>query len=224
MRIICDFDGTITRQDSTDLVLETLADPEWQVLQAEWVAGRLSGADCMAGQVALIGGSARDLDAILDTVELDPGFLDFVAWCEARGLELRIVSDGVDYFISRILARHGLGRLTAVANRLTGEAGAWGLQPRRNGPDCAAGSGVCKCAAAALDAPDDDTLVFVGDGRSDFCIAGRADVLFAKGQLAAHADGLKRPYLPFDTFDDVRRSLSVLVDDLPVSLRARATA
>ncbi len=223
MRIICDFDGTITRQDSTDLVLETLADPEWQVLQAEWVAGRLSGADCMAGQVALIGGSAGDLDAVLDTVELDPGFPAFVDWCERRGLALSIVSDGVDYFITRILARHGLEQLAAVANRLTGEAGNWGLRAPRNGPDCAAGSGVCKCAAAALDAPD-DTLVFVGDGRSDFCIAGHADVLFAKGQLAAHADNLERPYLPFDTFDDVRRSLSVLVGDVPVSLRAGATA
>ena len=44
MRIICDFDGTITRQDSTDLVLEALADPAWRELQADWLAGRLSGA------------------------------------------------------------------------------------------------------------------------------------------------------------------------------------
>jgi 2-hydroxy-3-keto-5-methylthiopentenyl-1-phosphate phosphatase len=184
----------------------------------------LSGADCMAGQVALIGGSAGDLDAVLDSVDLDPGFAAFVDWCEQRGFPLSIVSDGVDYFIARILARHGLGRLAAVANRLVGEPGEWCLEPPRNRPDCANGSGVCKCAATGLDAADDATVVFVGDGRSDFCIAGRADVLFAKGVLAEHADSLKQPYLPFDTFDDVRRSLSVLVGDMPVSLRAGATA
>jgi len=114
MRIICDFDGTITRQDSTDLVLEALAAPDWRRLQDDWLAGRLSGADCMRRQVALIGGSDAQLDAVLDRVELDPGFADFVAWCEARGLPLGIVSDGVDYFIARILARHGLQRAMAA--------------------------------------------------------------------------------------------------------------
>src|SRR5665647_2653363 len=107
MRIICDFDGTITRQDSTDLVLEALADPAWRSLQADWIAGQLSGADCMRGQVALIGGADTDLDAALDTVELDPGFTAFVEWSEQRGYSLSIVSDGVDYFIARSLARHG---------------------------------------------------------------------------------------------------------------------
>lgn len=224
MRIICDFDGTVTRQDSTDLVLETLADPAWQGLQADWVAGRLSGAACMRAQVALIGGSAGDLDAVLDRVELDPGFAAFADWCEARGLPLSIVSDGVDRFLAHILGRHGLTRVPAVANRLAGEAGRWELQQPLKRSDCANGSGVCKCAAAALDTAEGGTVVFVGDGRSDFCIAGRADVLFAKGVLAAHYDNLQQPYLPFDTFHDVRRTLSVLVGDRPIPPVTDATA
>jgi len=35
MRIICDFDGTITPQDTTDRVLEALADPAWRELEAQ---------------------------------------------------------------------------------------------------------------------------------------------------------------------------------------------
>ena len=45
----------------TWLVLEALADPAWRALQAEWEAGRLSGAACMQSQVGLIGGGASDL-------------------------------------------------------------------------------------------------------------------------------------------------------------------
>lgn len=224
MRIICDFDGTVTRQDSTDLVLEILADPAWRDLQDDWVAGRISGAECMRGQVALIGGSAHDLDAVLDKVELDPGFPAFVAWCEARGVPLSIVSDGVDRFLARILGRRGLARVPAVANRLAGEAGRWELRQPWKRTDCANGSGVCKCAAAALDPASDTTVIFVGDGRSDFCIAGRADVVFAKGVLAEHCDKLKQPYLPFDTFDDVRRTLTVLVGAQPIPPVVDATA
>jgi 2-hydroxy-3-keto-5-methylthiopentenyl-1-phosphate phosphatase len=217
MRVLCDFDGTITRQDSTDFVLEALADPPWRVLQAEWEAGRLTGAECMRGQVELIRGSAADLDAVLDRVELDPGFAAFVAWCEARGLAISVVSDGVDYFISRILARHGLERLPVAANRLAGAPGAWRLEHPPKPADCGFGAGVCKCAAAPPPSTD-ETLVFVGDGRSDFCPAARADVLFAKGVLADHAQALPKAYLPFDTFHDVLRSLAVLVGEHPTML------
>jgi len=222
MRIFCDFDGTATQGDSTDLVLEALADPRWRELQAEWERGRLSGAACMAGQVALIGGGAADLDAVLERVELDPGFAALVAWSEARGLALSLVSDGVDYFIARILERHGLQRLQVVANRLAGAPGAQRLEHPPRPADCASGAGVCKCAAVA-EAAADETVVFVGDGRSDFCVSARADILFAKGALAAHARAAGTPYRPFETLHDVRRALSALIAAPPTAPACVAT-
>jgi 2-hydroxy-3-keto-5-methylthiopentenyl-1-phosphate phosphatase len=56
MRIICDFDGTITEQDTTDRVLEALADPAWRKLEAQWVATEITASDCMRQQIALIRG------------------------------------------------------------------------------------------------------------------------------------------------------------------------
>jgi len=211
MRIICDFDGTISRRDTTDLVLEQLADPAWRDLEDDWLAGRITAAACMQAQIALIGGSAAELDALLDTVELDPGFPAFVAWCGEQGLPVSIASDGVDYFIARILRRHGLGHLQVVANRLAGEAGAWRLEQPSGRDGCAAGSGVCKCAVVRV-RPDDaapSLKVYVGDGRSDFCVAGCAELLFAKGALAEYAAARAQPFLPFDTFDDVTRALAL---------------
>lgn len=215
MRIICDFDGTISRRDTTDLVLETLAGPGWTELEDDWLAARITAAECMRGQVALIGGDRAALDAVLDSVDLDPGFVDFVGWCEARGLPVSIVSDGVDYFIGRILARHGLERLPVVSNELKGEPGAWALEQPWSQAGCAAGSGVCKCAATGLRgkpaAPV--TTVFVGDGRSDFCVAGRADILFAKDKLADYAAARAQPYHPFETFHDVTATLAALLGE-----------
>lgn len=210
MRIICDFDGTISRRDTTDLVLETLADPGWRALEDEWLAARLSAADCMRGQVALIGGAQGDLDAVLDAVELDPGFSAFADWCDARGLPVSIASDGVDYFIDRILRRHGLERLDVVANRLAGEAGGWRLEQPWARAGCAAGSGVCKCAAAGPAQPA-RTLVYVGDGRSDFCVSARADILFAKGALADYAAARGQAFHPFETFHDVTAALALML-------------
>lgn len=214
MRIICDFDGTISRADTTDVVLERLADPAWRAIEDDWLAGKIPAAACMKAQIALIGGSASDLDAVLDTIELDPGFLAFVDWCAERRLPVGIVSDGVDHFIARILARHGLGHLPVVANRLAGAAGAWELDQPWAREGCAAGSGVCKCAAAgAWSDAAWPTTVFIGDGRSDFCLSGRADILFAKAALADYAAARSQPFIPFDTFDDVTRALALRLDE-----------
>ena len=223
MRIICDFDGTITPQDTTDRVLEALADPTWRELEAQWVAAEITAAECMRQQIALIGGGQEDLDAVLDGAALDPGFHDFVAWAEGRGLLVAVVSDGVDYFITRILARHGLAHLPVVAHRLTGRPGAWRLQQPWSRKGCAAGSGVCKCEAAAPWKADQPTTIYIGDGRSDFCVSGRTDLLFAKGALADYSTARSQPFLPFETFHDVTRALARLTGDLPADLDRAAS-
>src|SRR4029077_19830645 len=101
---------------------------------------------------------------------LDPGFPPFAAWCEAEAIPLVIVSDGVDYFIQRILARHRLSGLRVVSNRLERGAGGrrrlahpWGRE------GCASGVGKCVVAATRQPRPHGETIVYVGDGRSDFC-------------------------------------------------------
>ncbi len=218
MQVFCDFDGTISVVDTTDAVLSSLAAPDWERLEADWLAGRISAAACMKGQIALIGGSEVDLDAVLEGIELAPGFVEFAAWCEAADVPLTIVSDGVDHFIRRILARHGLGHLPVVSNRLAGEPGARRLaQPHRR-EGCAAGAGVCKCDAAAQRLRPDQTMVYIGDGRSDFCVSGRADVLFAKDALADYAHGRGRPHHVFKTFHEITATLA------PLAEARRATA
>lgn len=210
MRIICDFDGTITPQDTTDRVLEALADLAWRDLEARWVGGEITAAACMRQQIALVRGSQGELDAVLDAAAIDPGFAEFVAWAERGSVPVAVVSDGVDYFITRILSRYGLAHLPVTANHLTGEPGAWRLEQPWSRAGCAAGSGVCKCEVTAPWAGERCTTVYVGDGRSDFCISGRADLLFAKGALADYAAARGQAFLPFDTFHDVTRALAQL--------------
>ena len=40
--------------------------------------------------------------------------------------------------------------------------------------------------------------IVVGDGRSDFCIAERAQLVLAKGQLAAHCRAKDLPHWPIE--------------------------
>ncbi|MGH1558758.1 hypothetical protein ACRAWD_15855 [Caulobacter segnis] len=45
MQIFCDFDGTIAKVDTTDLVLTQLADPNWEDLEARWKRGEITAAE-----------------------------------------------------------------------------------------------------------------------------------------------------------------------------------
>lgn len=208
MRIFCDFDGTISQLDTTDHVLSLFAGPEWESLEDDWLAGRITAAACMRAQIALVRADDPDLDRALDAVTLTPGFTDFADWCSREGVPLTIVSDGVDGFIRRILGRHDLGDLPVISNRLVGDVAARGLEQPWRRAGCAAGSGVCKCAVVDAAAPGDDgPLVFIGDGRSDFCVSGRADILFAKSALADYAADRGMAFHPFDDFHQVTQSL-----------------
>lgn len=213
MRIFCDFDGTIARVDTTDLVLTRLADPAWEDLEERWTRGEITAAECMRGQVALIGGDDAALDAVLDSVELADGFAEFVAWCQTAAVPLMVVSDGVDRFIARILDRHGLGHLPVIANHLVGNAEVGRrLEQPWSRAGCAAGSGVCKCQVATKSderANDPgDLMVFIGDGRSDFCVSNRADLLFARDKLAAYARSRAVPHHEFSDFHTITTTLA----------------
>lgn len=214
MHVYCDFDGTITTLDTTDQVLSRLAPPAWEEIEADWRAGRISAAACMQAQIALIEGDDSALDSVLDEIELAEGFTDFVAWCDERSVPLTIVSDGVDYFIKRILGRRGVGGLPVVSNRLGGRAGARRLSQPHRREGCAAGAGVCKCSATnkSVDADRRSAMVYIGDGRSDFCVSARADLLFAKDELATYAASRGQAHHPFHSFDDVVAVLAPLVE------------
>ncbi len=46
-------------------------------------------------------------------------------------------------------------------------------------------------------------VVYIGDGRSDFCVSARADLLFAKGELADYAMARGQAFQEFTTFHDI---------------------
>ncbi len=210
MRVVCDFDGTITRRDSLDYVLSRLAPPAWEAVEAAWLSGDITAAQCMRQQIAMIEASVDRLDSVLDEVELDPTFAPFVDLCDARRIPLLVVSDGVDYFIRRILGRERLNYLPLVANRLVlDDHGAWSLEQPWSQAPCTAASGVCKCAT--LSTGPDGPVIYIGDGRSDFCAAGQADLVFAKGALADHCRASGIAFQPFEAFDDVARALTPIL-------------
>ncbi|HEY9791077.1 MAG TPA: MtnX-like HAD-IB family phosphatase [Candidatus Obscuribacterales bacterium] len=213
LQIFCDFDGTITRGDTTDTLLEALAHPRWKEIEARWENGEIGSRECMQQQVPLIEGGWPAMLSVLDRVEIDNSFATFVNWCKLRGVKISIVSDGIDRVIQHLLQREKVTVEHIWANHLIEDKqGALSLELPKAGRRVVCSSGLCKCQV--LDAAGASVLkVVIGDGRSDFCWARNADLLFAKDKLLKHCQTNNIAHLPFDNFVQIRVLLEELMSE-----------
>jgi 2-hydroxy-3-keto-5-methylthiopentenyl-1-phosphate phosphatase len=98
-----------------------------------------------------------------------------------------------------VLDRNGID-IEYFANHLEWRGGdRWRLSFPHARSDCAALSGNCKCSFA--EGQPRQLKVLIGDGRSDFCLAGRADLVLAKSGLLNHCRKNDLPHVAFDDFN-----------------------
>jgi 2-hydroxy-3-keto-5-methylthiopentenyl-1-phosphate phosphatase len=180
-KVLIDFDGTITLSDSVDALLSTFASPEWLIVEQDWEEGLIGSAECMSRQARLIRGKPEDLNRFIDSVELDDAARDVVEVCRAAGIVFAIASDGYDIVIDGVLERLGIA-CPSFSNTLRPcGADRWELLSPHAQASCRSRAGTCKCALAEAGG-----AIVIGDGKSDFCVAERAEHVFAKGRLAQH--------------------------------------
>jgi 2,3-diketo-5-methylthio-1-phosphopentane phosphatase len=209
-RVFVDFDGTIAPVDTTDLLLERFADPAWRDIEDDWKAGRIGSRECMVRQIDLVRATPAQMDAFVAAIDIDPGFRKFVNFCACLGHDVTVVSDGLDWTVGAVLKRHEL-ELPFYANHLEWHGDdRWRLTFPNARSDCRALSGTCKCHIAQASALE--LSIIVGDGRSDFCVAGRVDVVLAKAALLDHSLETGLPHLGFANFDEATEVLATWLE------------
>ena len=154
-----------------------------------------------------------ELEAFLETVELDPGAHALVDWCGRRRVPFRVLSDGFDYNLNRLQTLHDVS-FAYDANHLRYEDETWRIRGGHRNPDCQCGTGTCKRGridAFRAEYPD-ATIVHIGNGRvSDLCGALAADVAFAKDTLAEELTRRGQAFEAFSTLDEVIPRLEALL-------------
>jgi len=217
--VFLDFDGTITRRDVVDAILETYADERWIEIEKQWRAGRIGSRDCLRAQMALVRATREQLEALVDSVEVDLGLAPLLETCARRGLAVNVVSDGFDYCIRRVLERPRLGlkRLLSgvrvCASRLDFDARGG---PRLDFPyfrqPCEHGCATCKPALMGMLNGAGAPAVFVGDGLSDRYAAACADLVFAKNSLAVYCRKEGIEHVAYENLSQVAARLDAMLD------------
>lgn len=230
-KIFLDFDGTITKKDVVGTFFMNFAGPKWLDIEKDWVEGKISSKTCMLLQLDTIKNLTEEkFYNFLNSVELQDGFVEFCYTARKLNKQIIIISDGFDFFISRILKNHGLLKDNTAENLSPKENSfktnsketeqncdikiyanklevlkennflKFNLSFPNEDKNCTASLGSCKCAKAKTHITKDEFFIFAGDGLSDRCIARKANLLFAKNSLKKHCLENNIKFVEFEDF------------------------
>lgn len=206
--VTIDFDGTITASDITDAIIKEFARPGWEEAERLWEAGQIGSKECLSLQMSLIDQPLERLIEYACGFKIDNNFADFVGFLRRRGIQFAVISDGFRCVIDAMLKRAVFDDIPVYANGLSNGCG--GLKTIFVNSNEGCRNGTCKCRTADMLACG-RPIVHIGDGRSDFCLAGKASYVFSKGKLTDYCQASGMAHLEFEDFGGIRRHLEVFL-------------
>jgi 2-hydroxy-3-keto-5-methylthiopentenyl-1-phosphate phosphatase len=215
MLFIIDFDGTLSVKDTIDDMLEHFADPSWEDIEKTWVNGDISAVECMTQQVRMVKADNIKLEGFFRGIQLDATFIPFYKHI-SQFAKVAIVSDGLDHAIKVAMRNAAMPDIPVYANRLHFVPEGIDISFPNKIEGCAGGNGTCKCTIARnLAAESSDPVILIGDGKSDACLAGSADIVFAKGSLIKYCEKNNIPHYKFQTFADILAKVKTWSEETP---------
>lgn len=201
--VFFDYDGTISVADTGVAVLETLGDPAWRDVDAEYEHGGIGSRICLLDEWDLLPRDEAAIRAAAAAVALDPDAEPLIVDLRAAGAEVAVVSDGFGFYVTERLGHLGVPIFTNAVDWASHSL----VFPHEDRCCACSSCGTCKQAPIRDARRRGLITVLVGDGVSDRKAALLVDVLFAKDGLARWCDRSGVPYRPFTTLADVRGDL-----------------
>ena len=156
----------------------------WRDLHRRFLDGEISLADYQATAFADMGTDRTEQVAyVQERAALRPGFADLARYCAGHGIELAIVSHGLDFYIDALLGAAGADGVPFFAVETGERDGRPTFSYKYADPACDWYPGNCKCSVLESYRERHHKVIYAGDGMSDTCPARRADYVFARGGL-----------------------------------------
>lgn len=211
LAVQCDFDGTITEEDVSFLILDTFVGDRWRDMLTEYLEGKIPVGAFNKKVFALVKANKQtQLNVIFNSnrVKIRPGLKELTDYCSQHGYRFIIVSNGLIFYIKALLEREGIknAEVFAASNEFRPE----GMIASYIGPDGQEMDAGFKESYTKLLIKDGYEVVYVGNGVSDIYPSRLAKIVFATGDLLRKCKEEKLAYTPFDDLYDVVRGLKAL--------------
>ncbi|MBW2053255.1 MAG: HAD-IB family phosphatase, partial [Deltaproteobacteria bacterium] len=201
--IFCDFDGTITVDETFVNMLKQFTPEMYKKLVPEMYTLRVTLKDGVRRLLESI--PSRRYPEILDNVRskpIRPGFVEFLDFLEDKDVPFVLVSGGLRGMIETVLGPL-VERFQAVYAADLDTSGKY-LQVRSEYEGET--EVVSKVKVMAKYNPEES--IAIGDGVTDLNMAMNASLVFARDNLTKYLDERQKPYIRWDTFFDIRDHLA----------------
>lgn len=206
-----DFDGTVTMEDISFMLLDEYAGESWRNVLDEYTTARIT---VGAFNREVFGRVKADYRTMLnmvmtsEKVRIRPGLRELADYCSHRDYRTIIVSNGLIFYIEAILKDMGLEYIEvhAAENEFSPD----GMKVKYVGPDGNELETGFKEAYTARMIKEGYYVVYVGDGTSDIIPSRIANTVFATGDLLQLCRDEKLECTAFNDFFDVISGLEAL--------------
>lgn len=213
--IFCDFDGTITGEDTFVGMLKAVAPHLYDQYLPDIYAQKLTLRDGVRKIIESIPShSYPAMIEYVDTVPLRPGLVELVKFAIEYQIPFHVVSGGLKDMVKRVLSSQRLGNLPLIdqissISAVEIDTHQDYLQPisdYEKGTELVAKVEVMKQYSAQKN-------ISIGDSVTDLNIALNADISFARDRLARYLDQVGHFYYPWEDFFTVRDQLLQLIEN-----------
>lgn len=207
--IQCDFDGTLTKEDVSFMLLDACANGDWRSILTEYQQGKISVGRFNTEAFKMVKQDRQTLVKLVrEKAAIRPGIAKLVESCRNKGFRFIIVSNGLDFYIKTILEDLGVADVEVVAARTTfgqGSVDARYFDP--NGQELHNGF---KETYTRHFLKNSSGVIYIGNGPSDIPSAELSEYVFATDGLLKHYQKRGDGYTPFETLEDIVRGIEAL--------------
>ena len=197
--VLSDFDGTVS-QDLNFLIYEKFASVGLYYADL-WEEGIIGTVEELLNTFATVDASQSEIKGEIKKAYFDPHFAEFVSLCMEEGLEVAIVSDGLEWSIQTLLTHHKVPDIEIFANKIYFEEDGFRFDfPWRH--DRCPLSGVCKPLIIEKFQAEGKSVIYIGDGRTDHDAVHEADIVYAKDSLITYCQEENVPAIEYQNFNN----------------------
>jgi 2-hydroxy-3-keto-5-methylthiopentenyl-1-phosphate phosphatase len=205
----CDFDGTITEEDISFLILDEFADGDWRRQLEEYRAGRMSVGDFNTRAFSMVRADKEILRRFVNRkARIRDGFPELLDCCRRKGFRFVIVSNGLEFYIKTILKSLGINNIPIFAAKATFNPD--GIKASYIGPDGTELKDDFKQAYIRRFLEDGYRIIYIGNGASDVASARLASRVFAADVMLAQCRQANLDCTPFSSLNEVVKAMELL--------------
>lgn len=200
---ISDFDGTFSKKDFYQIIIDQYMGPEGMKLYQAWKAGDYLDKDFLNLIYSSINRNEEEIMEDILRIPLDEGALSFVEQVKKQGGKFVILSAGTSYYIERLLKANGVEHVTVHSNPSVYKDRGIHLQLDETGEFYSPRYGIDKAKVVEYYKKKYEKVYFAGDSQPDIAPSKLADVAFAKSQLQEMLRQENIAFVPVDSFFDI---------------------